>query len=150
MIPWIGGVFEVHAWPDDREWRHGFVKSAAGLLRQHPGLAGVQVNIEPMADGHRGMLELLSELKQAMPAGKTLSIAAYPPPTVYQRVPEVHWSEEYIREISRIVDQMVFMMYDTSVQHEKLYIGLMKAWTRECLEVDCKHRNRGFVRVARL
>ncbi|MDA0813705.1 MAG: glycosyl hydrolase family 18 protein [Verrucomicrobia bacterium] len=132
VLPWIGGVFELHAWPDDPEWRATFVESATHLIAAHPRFAGLHVNIEPMPDGNDDFVQLLRELRTALP-GKKLSIAAYPPPTAFQRVPDVHWSEGYIREIAETVDQMVFMMYDTALQHEKLYIGLMKSWTEECL-----------------
>ena len=133
VLPWIGGVFELHAWPDAPEWRATFVESATQLIAAHPRFAGLHINIEPMPDGNDDFVQLLRELRTALPPGKKLSIAAYPPPTVFQRVPDVHWSEGYIRELAETVDQMVFMMYDTALQHEKLYIGLMKSWTKECL-----------------
>ena len=134
VLPWIGGVFELQAWPDDQEWRATFVDSAIRLVADHPRFAGLHVNIEPMPDGNAEYLQLLQELRAELPRDKMLSIAAYPPPTIFQRVPDVHWSEGYIREVASIVDQMVFMMYDTAIEHEKLYIRLMKSWTVECLD----------------
>ena len=104
------------------------------LLGRHPRIGGLHVNIEPMPDGDASFVLLMEELKQAMPNDAILSVAAYPPPTVFHRFPEVHWSETYIGEISSVVDQMVFMMYDTGLQHEKLYVNLMKSWTTECFD----------------
>lgn len=60
-------------------------------------------------------------------------MAAYPPPTRWQQVPDVHWDEAYSRAVAARVDQAVVMMYDTSLRTPKLYEQLMKEWTREVL-----------------
>ena len=80
VIPWIGGVFEESARPADEKWRQKFVDSVDELLKKHPRLAGVQVNIEPMPGSEVGFLKLLDELRPVTD-GKILSVAAYPPPT---------------------------------------------------------------------
>ena len=48
VIPWVGGVFGESARPANEKWRKNFVLSVDELLKKHPRLAGVQVNIEPM------------------------------------------------------------------------------------------------------
>ncbi len=79
VIPWIGGVFEVHCFPESPQWRANFISSVVDLLQSHPRLAGVQINIEPMPTGNADFLILLDELRQTMPADKIISVAAYPP-----------------------------------------------------------------------
>ena len=133
VIPWVGGVFGESACPADGEWRKRFVDSISELLNAHPRLAGVQVNIEPMPDGNTDFLTLLDELRAAIP-GKTLSVAAYPPPTAWHRFPDVHWSPGYLRSVAGRCDQVAVMMYDTAIPLEKCYIGLMTRWTAQLTE----------------
>ena len=102
-------------------------------MNAHPRLAGVQVNIEPMPDGNADFLTLLEELRAAIP-GKTLSVAAYPPPTTWHQIPDVHWSPEYLRQVAGRCDQMAVMMYDTGITLEKCYIDLMRRWTAQLTE----------------
>jgi len=133
VLPWIGGVYESHAFPAQELWRKRFIASVLDLLEAHPRLAGVHVNIEPMPSGNPNFLLLLEELKAAMPADKLLSVAAYPPPTRWHPFPEVHWEEAYYREVAKRVDQMAPMMYDTSIQFPKFYQQLMASWSEEVL-----------------
>ncbi len=133
VVPWIGGVLGRHCFPASSGWRRRFIASVADLLAAHPGLAGVQVNIEPMPSGTRDFLVLLDELRAAMPAGKILSVAAYPPPTRWHPFPNVHWDETYFREVARRVDQVAPMMYDTAIRVPKCYQRLMHDWTLEIL-----------------
>ena len=130
VIPWIGGVLDGSARIHDPSWRKSFCASVAKLLKNHPRLAGVQVNVEPLPDGDAAFLELLAELKQVLP-GKILSVAAYPPPTRWHPFPNVHWSPEYLRKVAERADQMCVMMYDTALRYEKFYIVLMRSWCRE-------------------
>jgi len=133
VIPWIGGVLGVHCSPGSANWRGVFVASAVDLLRCHPRLAGIQVNIEPLPSGDRDFLLLLDELRIALPEEKVLSVAAYPPPTRWHPFPDVHWDEAYVREVSARADHLAVMMYDTAVPLEKVYRHVMAAWTTEAL-----------------
>lgn len=130
VIPWIGGVLNESARPDDVKWRQNFISSIAELLQKHPRLCGVQVNIEPMPSGNRDFLILLDELNVAMQE-KILSIAAYPPPTVWHRFPSVHWDLKYLSEVGKRTDQMAVMMYDTAIPYRKFYINLYKQWIND-------------------
>ena len=134
VIPWVGGVFEDSARPEDERWRRNFVASVDELLKKHPRLAGVQINIEPMPDGNADFLRLLDELRPVT-RGKILSVAAYPPPTNWHRFPDVHWSLPYIHRIARHCDQLAVMMYDTAIPLEKFYIRLMTEWTHQLVGV---------------
>ena len=133
IIPWIGGPNGDPVRIGDEKWRTNFIKSATDLLAIHPRLAGIQINIEPMTSGDANFLVLLDEIRASLPKGKLISIAAYPPPTRFQPFEDVHWSQNYFREVSRRSDQMVVMMYDTALQKRKLYQYLMANWTDEVL-----------------
>ena len=133
VLPWVGGVLGKSARIEDPAWRRTFCEAVGALLTAHPRLAGVQVNVEPCPSGNEVFLELLRGLRAAMPAGKLLAVAAYPPPTVWQPAPEVHWDEAYFRAVARQADQMTVMMYDTGIRWRKPYVHLMAAWTREVL-----------------
>ena len=133
VMPWIGGVRDDSAIPSSPAWRARFVETSVQLLTRHPRLAGLHLNIEPMPDGDPSYLLLLEELRPAMPPGKILSVAAYPPPTRWHPFPEVHWSESYFREVAKRSDQLVPMLYDTGLTWQKPYRKLMADWTGEVL-----------------
>ncbi len=133
VMPWIGGRLNVHCFPESEKWRKAFIASAKELLTAYPGLAGIHINIEPMPSGNKDFLLLLNELKNALPEGKLLSIAAYPPPSLLQPAVKVHWEEDYFKTISSTVDQMAVMMYDTALQLQKVYQNLMASWTEDVL-----------------
>lgn len=133
VMPWVGGVNGSDAMVSDAKWRSTFVQSCVLFLEEHPRLAGVHVNIEPVRSGSKDYLLLLDEMKQNLPPGKLLSIAAYPPPTRWQPSQDVHWDETYSREVARRVDQASVMMYDTSLRLPKFYQELMRDWTQKVL-----------------
>jgi hypothetical protein len=133
VIPWIGGPGAFPAQYPNPQWRAAFCQSVRALLDAHPRLAGVQVNIEPLPSGNPDYLRLLEELRATLPAGKILSVAAYPPPTRWQPTSEVHWDETYFRQVATRVDQLAVMMYDTSIPFPKAYEQLMANWTVEIL-----------------
>jgi len=133
VMPWIGGPNGGSARYRNDQWRERFIASVKQLLNDHPRLAGVHLNIEPLTSGDADFLKLLDELKASLSLGKLLSIAAYPPPTRWQPSEEVHWDETYFRDVARRCDQVAVMMYDTSVPFPKVYQNLMAAWTSEVL-----------------
>jgi hypothetical protein len=133
-MPWIGGVNGVSARYSNEAWRNKFVEEVRNLFVRHPRFAGVHLNVEPLTSGDQEFLKFLEQLRAALPAGKILSIAAYPPPTRWHPFPEVHWEENYFREVARRTDQLAVMMYDTSLREPKLYQRLMADWTEEALQ----------------
>lgn len=133
ILPWIGGVLDVQCSPESPQWRTNFVSSVIDLLQSHPRFAGVQINIEPMPAGSKHFFSLLDGLRHAMPAGKIISVAAYPPPTRLHSFPGVHWDKDYFRQVASRVDQLAPMMYDTAVKLPKLYRHLMSSWTSDVL-----------------
>ncbi len=51
VIPRVGGVLDVHAFPASTTWRQQFIASIRELLHTYPILAGIHVNIEPLPLG---------------------------------------------------------------------------------------------------
>jgi len=133
VIPWIGGPNGSSARIHRPEWRATYIADVRRLLLQHPRLAGIQVNVEPLTSGDEHFLRFLDELREALPSGKILSVAAYPPPTRWQPSMEVHWDESFFRAVAERSDQMAVMMYDVGQQSSKAYQQLMASWTVEVL-----------------
>ena len=133
VMPWTGGVLDRTCHIRDPKWRRRFVQSIVALLVRHPRLAGVHINVEPCPSGNPHFLTLLDELRQALPSGRLLSVAAYPPPLWWQPFPDVHWDEAYVRAVARRADQLAVMMYDTGLPWPRVYQYVMRKWTREVL-----------------
>jgi len=133
VIPWVGGVAGVQVFIENQKWRETFVRSVCALLNTYPQLAGIHLNIEPCRSGNKTFLLLLQQIRRALPDGKLLSVAAYPPPTLWHPFPDVHWDKEYFIEVSKSTDQVVVMMYDTALHFGKVYQYIMASWTKEVL-----------------
>jgi hypothetical protein len=131
VMPWVGGVLGKHVSLESPAWRGAFINSALTLLKMYPQFAGIHINIEPITSGNVLFLTLLEEIRAAMPQGKIISVAAYPPPTLWHPFPAIHWDKDYFQKVSARVDQMAVMMYDTAMIFEKPYISLMTSWTEE-------------------
>jgi hypothetical protein len=131
--PWVGGMY-LDGWMGYEPWRKNFAAGVRRLLEAHPRLAGVQINIEPMTSGTASYLTVLDEVRAALPPGRKLSVAAYPPPTRWQPSQDVHWNEAYFREVAKRCDHLAVMMYDTGVRFQKPYQKLMADWTEEILK----------------
>jgi hypothetical protein len=134
ILPWIGGSAESTVDLADPAWVQGFLASVRSLLAQD-GIAGVHVNIEPLVSGDARFVDLLRAIK-AMAGSKLLSVAAYPPPTIWHPHPEVHWDLEYEQRIAEVADQIVPMLYDTALTQRKIYTHLVYSWTRELIAVS--------------
>lgn len=131
--PWVGGTYPDAVRLSDPEWCRKFIADVQSLLARHPRLAGVQLNVEPLPDGTPEYLTFLEKLRAALPPGRLLSVAAYPPPTRWQPSPQVHWSEPYFRAVAQRCDHLAVMMYDTGIRFPKAYTQLMHDWTAEVL-----------------
>ena len=134
VMPWIGGPNGASARIHNSTWRTNFVANINELLKQHSRFAGIHLNVEPLPSGDKDFLVLLDELCSALPSGRILSVAAYPPPTHWHPFPDVHWEESYFREVAKRCDQVAVMMYDAGQRLPKAYQGLMADWTVEVLK----------------
>lgn len=79
------------------------------------------------------MLRLLERLRAALPPGKILSLAAYPPNTGLEPF-KITWSQSYTRQVAARCDQMAFMLYDTSLHDAKIYQWFYARWTKTILD----------------
>jgi hypothetical protein len=132
-MPWVGGVSGVHVFEQGGKWRRRFAASVRGLLDRHPLFAGILLNVEPCASGNQEFLHVLEEVRTALPVDKILSVAPYPPPTLLQPFPGVHWDREYYQEVAKLVDQIAVMMYDTGLPLQRVYQWQLASWTNEVL-----------------
>lgn len=64
VMPWVGGVLDVHVFLESPEWQERFIRSVEDLLTTYPVLADIHLNIEPLPSGSHAYLGLLSTLKQ--------------------------------------------------------------------------------------
>ena len=94
----------------------------------------MHLNVEPLPSGDKDFLILLKELRAALPAGKLLSVAAYPPPSRWHPFPDVHWDDHYFREVAQQCDHIAVMTYDAGQKIPKTYQRLMADWTVEVLD----------------
>jgi hypothetical protein len=134
VIPWVGGPNGSSAVISNKRWRANFTAAVLKLMREHPRLGGIHLNIEPLPSGDPDYLLLLDEIKKTLPRDKVLSIAAYPPPTRWHPIPELHWDETYFRAVAKRVDQISVMMYDAAQSFSKPYQKLVAAWSVLVLE----------------
>jgi hypothetical protein len=132
VLAWVGGVLGQHCFPSLPQWRKSFADECSNLVRR-TGIAGIQLNIEPCPSFEPGYLELLDDLRAALPDGARLSIAAYPPPSSLHPFPEVHWSREFYGAVSARSDDLCVMAYDTAIKVRKPYIWLLEEWTGQAL-----------------
>jgi len=133
VMPWIGGPNGSNVRLATPKWRTAFVANVKKLVASHQRLAGVQINVEPLTTGDTNFLTLLEELRIALPPGKLLSVAAYPPPTRWHPYEDVHWNETYFRAIAQRSDQLAVMMYDVGQHKSKIYQHIMANWSQEVL-----------------
>ncbi len=133
VMPWVGGVWGVQAFPERKDWRRNFAESIRSLFTEYPDLSGIHINIEPCPSGNKDFLVLLEDVRKVLPKGKIVSLAAFPPPTLWQPFSDVHWDKGYYKEASQRTDQVVVMMYDTSINLDKVYQHIMRQWTGEVL-----------------
>lgn len=130
---WVGGNRGETCFPEKPEWRRTFIADCRDFLAKCPQFQGMMINIEPWADNDPAMLTLLDELRQALPQGKQVAVAACPPPTLFQPNKKNHWTEPYFKQVAARSDLMAVMMYDTGLSNDKLFTSLIASWTEESL-----------------
>lgn len=126
---WIGlplGYVDLN----DTTVRKEIVQFCVDLVRT-TGVDGVHLDPEPIPTDEENVLALLEELRDALGAGPTLSIATrriWPilSDVRWPLVGQVAWRASYYREVSRHVDQVVAMTYDTAMPLAPLYRHWMR------------------------
>lgn len=92
---------------------------------------GIHLDPEPIPTDEEDVLALLEELRDALGADPTLSIATrriWPvfPDVRWPLVRQVAWRASYYRAVSQRVDQVVVMTYDTAIPAAFLYRHWMR------------------------
>jgi len=102
------------------------------------GFDGIHYDLEPVPDGDAGYLDLLAGTHAlTRPRGLILSVAAFQiEPLPLLRFPDrlvtghPHWwSTGYLRQVSRQVDQVAVMAYDTGLPSRAAYTGYVRRQT---------------------
>ncbi len=127
LLPWVGGLrlgYERQRAGTlqlaDLNQRQRIVAEVRGLIDE--GFDGIHLNVEPIDDGNVEFLALLRALRTAIGSGQVFSIAAIrPAPLGLPVAPNFAWSPGYYARVSRLVDQMVIMSYDTALPTPALY-----------------------------
>ena len=128
VIPWTGGVLDTDVRLKDEAQRKAFAGHARRLVEA--GADGIHLNIEPLASGTSGYLELLRDVKAAI-GGHTLSVAAFPPPIPGQPPEDMHWELPFLREVCRNANEIAVMAYNTGLTSAPAFEKLIAAWTRD-------------------
>lgn len=110
------------------------------------GFDGIQINIEPLIDGDSKFLDLLRSIRKEIGEQKILSVAAMK--WRFFNLPHIwhskwFWSSGYYKEIGKLVDQLVVMVYDTAIPLKKLYIWYVKNQTVKVTSAVAGLRNPG-------
>jgi hypothetical protein len=128
VMPWTGGNLASDVHLKDEAQRRAFVEHMRRIVAL--GADGVHLNVEPLPSWEPGFLELLREVKAAI-GDRTLSIAAYPPPTPLHPFPDVHWELPFLRDVCVAADELAVMAYDTAVTSPPVFRDLIAKWTVE-------------------
>jgi len=110
----------------------------------HAGFDGVQLDLEPVADGDEALIALLEHLRALKPPSKLLSIAGdslvldaaarqavRQTPQGAQPLPG--WSAGYYRRVMASVDQVTVMNYDTAIRDGAQYRAFTVWQTKQLL-----------------
>jgi hypothetical protein len=138
---WLGSVVaEDRLNPEDAGIRERVVSSARQVLDD--GFDGIHYDLEPMADGTPGFLQLLETTREVTRARNlVLSVAAHQ----IEAVPGMRhpgqlvigkphwWSTGYLQEVAQRVDQVAIMAYDSGIPFETAYSGYLRIQTEKAL-----------------
>lgn len=139
---WLGQRVDPHRLDlGDAPTRQRTVESARQALDL--GFDGVHYNFEPVATGHRGLLELLDATRALTRSRNALlSLSAHhvePLPGLNHLDDAVightkWWSPEYLSQVAGRVDQLAVMSYDTALPTAALYSGYVRRQTSVALD----------------
>ncbi|MBI4425895.1 MAG: glycoside hydrolase family 18 protein [Elusimicrobia bacterium] len=129
VLAWVGGRSTVRL--RSPEQRRSFAEDVGRLVRDC-GLSGAHLNIEPLRRVDGALAAWLAELRAAMGPGRLLSVAATRPHLLgtVDLSPVPSWGPSDYAELSRHVDQIAVMSYDTWLVGAKLYTAYMRRSTR--------------------
>lgn len=148
LLAWIGQIYRPGALPGDDEidlalhpTRQQIAVTAANFTHGL-GFDGIHYDIEPVQNNDSHFLDLLDETRTAIGRNSILSIAT-PNWVPIARVTEVFnsitnrrdvwWTTYYYQTVSRHVDQVVAMMYNTGMPTAPLYEAIVQQETAHIL-----------------
>jgi hypothetical protein len=134
---WLGAhptEEELHLWEPTTRAR--ILDAVAGALED--GFDGIHYDFEPIGDDDENLLAILGETRPTIrDHGAILSVSAVHiepwsgAAVVLSHLPAALsiWSTDYLREVSRLVDQVALMSYDTGLPSEPTYTGYVRKST---------------------
>jgi len=148
VLAWIGQVETSGGYPpnesvnlDNSSVRYQIAATSSHFVRDL-GFDGVHYDIEPIINNNAHFLDLLTETRQELPAGAILSVVGqkWAPSarlTVALRAlgkADAWWTSYYYAAVASHVDQIVPMIYDTSLPTADLYQVAVQQETRNILQ----------------
>lgn len=123
---WIGQVrSKINL--DDPAVRSAIVDSAEWTIAQ--GFDGIHLNIEPFRKDDTAYVDLVKELRAAIPDSKiSIAMDEWQPQAfstwlagLYEVSIESYWSTTQVKSLTPYIDELVVMTYDTGFHDPKLY-----------------------------
>ncbi len=120
---------------DNPNVRARIILSAKWLLKR--GFDGIHLDIEPVTPDDKGFISLLKEMREKIPDTK-ISVATdeWQPDLIsrltgwyFNRDIKSYWSGSQFKEVSKYVDQIVVMTYDSGLKDPALYAWLVEQQT---------------------
>jgi hypothetical protein len=129
ILPWTGGVQGRDVFWTDRERNAKYVAALREITEA--GADGIHLNIEPVANGDPGFVELVRAVKTAIGPGKEVSVSTVAPvhPLLTSNGPK-YWDFDYFRALCAEADELVIMGYDTWLTSPHDYGVVVADWTR--------------------
>jgi hypothetical protein len=131
---WLGGVIGPgHIDLADSTTRGHILAAAAAVL--HVGFTGVHYDLEPVTSGDPGLLTLLSATRQLHPDPLSIAVPKLEPlpglrlPAQLAVRHPVFWAPGYLGQVSRRVDQVAVMSYDTGMPFPSWFGGYVERET---------------------
>jgi len=151
LYGWIS--FPADVVPLDDPQLHTRVAELATLLVIDYGFDGIYLNIEPVADGNEGFLQLLRTVRLALDdigTDRRVPIAAAIPPDWRPSDPTIphgpfitdvfEWSKDYKQNVALLVDEMMVMSYQSGLRRPEDYSTWVayqtKAYAEAVAELD--------------
>ncbi len=148
ILAWIGQIYAPGAPPGSdaidlaRSQTRANIAATAAIFTGKLGFDGVHYDIEPIPNNDAHFLDLLDATRTSIGPGKILSLST-PNWVPVARVtdvlqslrdqPNVWWTTYYYQAVSRHVDQIVAMMYNTGMPTPPLYETIVQQETAHIL-----------------
>jgi hypothetical protein len=148
ILAWIGQIYAPGAPPGStavdlaRSQTRANIAATAALFTSRLGFDGVHYDIEPVPNNDPHFLDLLDTTRAQIGPGKILSLSTpnwVPVARVTNIIqslrdqPNVWWTTYYYQAVSRHVDQIVAMMYNTGMPTAPLYETIVQQETAHIL-----------------